>query len=336
MSFNPGLGGGSSSIASSTDVSLSSVQNDQVLAYDQGSAKWQNKAAAGAGVPLLATPQRISLDAGASNAQIVQALVDLGLVVSSSGTYPAWVTQLGTESSAPLAGAAPHVEFGGGTPTYTGGIFTTSKPTGTNRWRSEYQVASSDQAGSGYRTELVQGDIIVTEFDIMLSSSFNGQHDSESDVLWQLIGRTQNNQWPPPPIVFSQRRTNFRMATSPYYHDAGGNQIGSYDQIEFTVANPTNAWRHVVVGVLLDGPGQGTVNMWMDGVHHAQNWKPANGTYYTNQGAWTHSFVFPKLGLYGGTDGTMSPVAKQVQHKNLRMSVTRAGTTTTWRSTPYV
>ena len=47
MSFNPGGGGGSSSIAGSTDVALSSVQNDQVLAYDNTSSKWQNKAGGG-------------------------------------------------------------------------------------------------------------------------------------------------------------------------------------------------------------------------------------------------------------------------------------------------
>ena len=52
MSFNPGGGGGSSSIAGSTDVALSSVQNDQVLAYDNTSSKWQNKA--GGGAPTLA------------------------------------------------------------------------------------------------------------------------------------------------------------------------------------------------------------------------------------------------------------------------------------------
>lgn len=46
MSFNPGGGGGSSSIAGSTDVALSNVQNSQVLAYDNGAAKWQNQAAA--------------------------------------------------------------------------------------------------------------------------------------------------------------------------------------------------------------------------------------------------------------------------------------------------
>ena len=52
MSFNPGGGGGSSSIAGSTDVALSSVQNDQVLAYDNTSSKWQNKV--GGGAPTLA------------------------------------------------------------------------------------------------------------------------------------------------------------------------------------------------------------------------------------------------------------------------------------------
>lgn len=47
MGFNPGPGGSSSSIAGSTDVTLSSPQDDQVLTYDSGSAKWQNQAVGG-------------------------------------------------------------------------------------------------------------------------------------------------------------------------------------------------------------------------------------------------------------------------------------------------
>lgn len=43
MSFNPGGGGGAGNIAGSTDVSLNNVSDDQALAYDQASDKWQNK-----------------------------------------------------------------------------------------------------------------------------------------------------------------------------------------------------------------------------------------------------------------------------------------------------
>lgn len=42
MSFNPGGSGGSSSIATSTDVALSTIQNDQVLTYNQSTDKWAN------------------------------------------------------------------------------------------------------------------------------------------------------------------------------------------------------------------------------------------------------------------------------------------------------
>lgn len=51
MSFNPDAGT-PSSIAGSSDVALDSLQNDQVLAYDQSAAKWQNKV--GGGAPTLA------------------------------------------------------------------------------------------------------------------------------------------------------------------------------------------------------------------------------------------------------------------------------------------
>lgn len=45
MAFTPGPGsGGGGSIAGSSDVSLDSVQNNQVLTYDTPSSKWQNKA----------------------------------------------------------------------------------------------------------------------------------------------------------------------------------------------------------------------------------------------------------------------------------------------------
>ena len=38
-----GSGGGSSSIAGSSDVALSSLANNHVLAYDGATAKWKNK-----------------------------------------------------------------------------------------------------------------------------------------------------------------------------------------------------------------------------------------------------------------------------------------------------
>jgi len=41
MGFNPSNGGG---IAGADDVALSAVQADEVLSYDDLSAKWQNKA----------------------------------------------------------------------------------------------------------------------------------------------------------------------------------------------------------------------------------------------------------------------------------------------------
>lgn len=43
MAFTPGPGGGSSSIAGSSDVSLDNVEDDQVLSYSASSSKWQNK-----------------------------------------------------------------------------------------------------------------------------------------------------------------------------------------------------------------------------------------------------------------------------------------------------
>jgi len=49
MGFSPGSGGGSSSIAGSTDVALNSPQDDQVLAYESASAKWQNAFGQGGG-----------------------------------------------------------------------------------------------------------------------------------------------------------------------------------------------------------------------------------------------------------------------------------------------
>ena len=43
-----GSGGGSGNIAGSTDVALNNTANDQVLAYNSGTSKWQNKTLASA------------------------------------------------------------------------------------------------------------------------------------------------------------------------------------------------------------------------------------------------------------------------------------------------
>lgn len=47
MAFNPGGGGTSSSISASTDVSLSTPANNQVLGYDSAVQKWKNIAQGG-------------------------------------------------------------------------------------------------------------------------------------------------------------------------------------------------------------------------------------------------------------------------------------------------
>jgi len=64
MGFNPGSGGGSSSIAGSTDVALSSVQDDQVLTYESASSKWQNQNSQGG------SPTIESLPAGSTVSRI--------------------------------------------------------------------------------------------------------------------------------------------------------------------------------------------------------------------------------------------------------------------------
>lgn len=72
MGFYPGSGGGgSASVGTSTDVALSSPQNNQVLTYDGGIGKWKNAAATG-GSSLTAskntaTSGNVTLTAGTSS-----------------------------------------------------------------------------------------------------------------------------------------------------------------------------------------------------------------------------------------------------------------------------
>lgn len=95
MAFNPGPGGGGGgSIAGSSDVSLSSLQNDQVLTYDSGSSKWENKAlpASGGGVN---DPEVYQLPApnGSNDTAAINAAMDglnynrTRIVLFQSGTY---------------------------------------------------------------------------------------------------------------------------------------------------------------------------------------------------------------------------------------------------------
>lgn len=72
MGFGGNGGGGSGSISSSSDVALNTPGNDDVLSYDQTTAKWHNKAFAASGVTSVA---------GRSGAvTLVQADVGLGNV----------------------------------------------------------------------------------------------------------------------------------------------------------------------------------------------------------------------------------------------------------------
>lgn len=50
MGFSPGPGGGGGSIAGSSDVALSTVEDSQVLTYDSDSSKWINENSQGGGV----------------------------------------------------------------------------------------------------------------------------------------------------------------------------------------------------------------------------------------------------------------------------------------------
>ena len=49
MGFGSSGGGSNGSLAGSSDVAFTSVANDQVLAYNSSSSKWQNKTLTGTG-----------------------------------------------------------------------------------------------------------------------------------------------------------------------------------------------------------------------------------------------------------------------------------------------
>lgn len=119
MSFNPGGGGGNSSIAGSTDVSLSNVQNSQALTYNSGADKWQNTTLSGGGGGGGLGPSTIlvvSNDApsaykaaaqgagdhvfvctGTNDQTIINAAINLAAPLNSrNGTSPAGAQQWGT------------------------------------------------------------------------------------------------------------------------------------------------------------------------------------------------------------------------------------------------
>ncbi|MEO7904815.1 MAG: hypothetical protein ABIR91_03420 [Candidatus Saccharimonadales bacterium] len=67
MAFGGDSGsGGGGAIASSTDVALNAVANDQVLTYSTGSSKWTNKTPTGGsgGVPATYALGRVKYSAG--------------------------------------------------------------------------------------------------------------------------------------------------------------------------------------------------------------------------------------------------------------------------------
>lgn len=86
MGFNPSGGGGSASIASSSDVTLNNPANNEVLAYDATAAKWKNATVSGG-----------ASDATASSKGLVQLSGDLG-GTATSPTTPTAVHLTGNET----------------------------------------------------------------------------------------------------------------------------------------------------------------------------------------------------------------------------------------------
>lgn len=78
MAFNAGSGGGSNSLAASTDVALSDVQDSHVLAYDMGAGKWENREAASGNV--FVTTVGAPLPEGLADGTLIARYVSSGAV----------------------------------------------------------------------------------------------------------------------------------------------------------------------------------------------------------------------------------------------------------------
>lgn len=105
MGFNPGGGGGSGSISTSSDVALSSVADTQVLAYDNSSSKWTNQSDADHQHAISqVTDLQTNLDAKAATSSLA--------TVATSGSYTdltdqptiPTITASATEPSTPQTG----------------------------------------------------------------------------------------------------------------------------------------------------------------------------------------------------------------------------------------
>lgn len=237
-------------------------------------------------------------------------------------------TSSDTPAGTDLLTTSHDVQWAGRQPTFSTGTITSSAGGGDARSEVFWETPQSG------RIRLPRYASVTAEFDVwhQLQNPSTGQLPDSSTwhVLYQLLGPTQANTWPGPPLTVAWANGTYRIGGGAAVPDASGTLRFKGSWFAPYPAAPLNTWRTFKITTYLDGPGSGWVSIWIDGKQVMNRWKPLAGTFYTGAGSYSHKDVQVKTGLYTGTN---SPTwTRSAKHRNIRLTWTVGGTT---RSATY-
>ncbi|WP_454085470.1 hypothetical protein [Georgenia sp. Marseille-Q6866] len=139
--------------------------------------------------------------------------------------------------------------------------------------------------------KLRAGDLVEASFTTTLDL---GGADGASiwAVSWQLIGPDSAGTWPPPPLALTVGNGRWRVGGGDGY--PGGSREAYADTGVPFRDGETIRWD---VRVALEH-GAGSVDVWADGAHVVEGWRPPGGTMHPDQ-----PHVLMKTGIYTGGGG---------------------------------
>jgi hypothetical protein len=207
------------------------------------------------------------------------------------------------------------VENGGLPITRSGAVFTYGAA-------AKRQWARSESIwGTSRCVNLTIGHRVTYSFDI--KPQFGSTGPSVWHVVSQLHGPTTNGTWPGPPVALVVESGQWRLSGGYAVPNGRGGFRRDLGYTKYLSRVKAGAWQHWTFDVVLGGPRNGSVSVWLDGTKVVAAFKPAGGTMYTVGRGYSHAYLQLKTGQYtaAGNSADTPTWRRTVQVKNVKYAI---------------
>lgn len=241
------------------------------------------------------------------------------LAIVAASVPPTAIAVTGAGQPSPATAMRPcyrDVENGGLPITRFGGVFTYGAAA-NRQWARSENIWSTP---SGC-VNLMMGHRVTYSFDI--KPQFGSTGPSVWHVVSQLHGPTTNGTWPGPPVALVVESGQWRLSGGYAVPNGRGGFRRDLGYTKHLSRVKAGAWQHWTFDVVLGGPRNGSVSVWLDGTKVVAAFKPAGGTMYTVGRGYSHAYLQLKTGQYTGADNSADTPTwrRTVQVKNVKFAI---------------